>query len=364
MLSFQTRFRPTMLVFFFWVVGGVGGVVLGKRVMSVWYIIECIFIGALAVISGRSREEGERAIKYYIFQCVGSLLIFLRLIIIFSGDIFSLYETYRFFCWGVIVKLGLFPFHFWVTSVLGLCSWVRFFIISWVQKIPPICLLLMFGVPLNFTGIFEVRVWITAIIGVLGGIGVLQYRVLLGFSSLVQTGWFVILRFCRRVVTIFYLLIYGSALRITLLKISSYNVFSYLDHTSFRDSSGSRWVREVKKVRLFLDLASLAGIPPFLGRVGKFVGVFFLWNYYYISRVVLVITSLFTFYFYLRIIINFILSLGLGRIINFSIWEEKKFKRLRGISKIIDKRVFFYVLSFFIRTLRGFFLLRLFGFLS
>nr|YP_010165784.1 NADH dehydrogenase subunit 2 [Dreissena rostriformis]QRV59718.1 NADH dehydrogenase subunit 2 [Dreissena rostriformis] len=364
MLSFQTRFSPTMLVFFFWVVGGVGGVVLGKSVMSVWYMMECMFIGALAVISGSSSEEGESAMKYYIFQCVGSLLMFLSLMMMFSGDIFSLYETYSFFCWGVMVKLGLFPFHFWVTSVLGLCSWVSFFIISWVQKIPPICLLLMFGVPLNFTGIFEVSVWMTAIIGVLGGMGVLQYRVLLGFSSLVQTGWFVMLSFCSSVVTIFYLLIYGSALSITLLKMSSYNVFSYLDHTSFRDSSGSSWVSEVKKVSLFLDLASLAGIPPFLGSVGKFVGVFFLWNYYYISSVVLVITSLFTFYFYLSMIMNFMLSLGLGSMMNFSIWEEKKFKSLRGMSKIMDKSVFFYVLSFFMSTLSGFFLLSLFGFLS
>ena len=73
------------------------------------------------------------------------------------------------------------------------------------------------------------------IIGALSGVGVLQYRVLLAFSSLVQTGWFVMLSLCRGVVIFIYIFIYGLTLGIVLVKLNHYNVFSYLDHTNFRD---------------------------------------------------------------------------------------------------------------------------------
>ncbi len=364
MLSFQTRFRPAMLVFLLWVIGGVVGVTFRKGVIGVWYIIESIFIGVLALISGGSTEENERAIKYYIFQSIGSLLIFLSLLRIFCRRGFSLHVAYSLFCWGVMVKLGLFPFQFWVPAVLGLCSWRSFFVIRWIQKIPSLWLIVILGVPLSFTGIFEARVWITVIIGALSGVGVLQYRVLLAFSSLVQTGWFVMLSLCRGVVIFIYIFIYGLTLGIVLVKLNHYNVFSYLDHTNFRDWSGSSWRREVKKVGLFLDLASLAGIPPFLGRVGKFVGVFYLWSNYYISRIILVLRSLFTFYFYLSIILNFMVGLGLGGMKNFSKFHSKKINTFWNRSEGLNKDVIFHTLCFLLRSLGGFFLLRLLGFLS
>ena len=353
MFLFQVRLSPALAVFFIWVVGGIIGALFRKRIIGVWYIMECIFIGAMVIISGGSIEEQERAIKYYVFQIIGSLLMFLRFVVIFCGEFFSIGLAYWLFCWGVIMKLGLFPFHFWVTSVIGLCSWGRFFVIGWLQKIPALWIIIMFGVPFEYSGIFEVSVWITVFIGALGGIGILQYRVLLAFSSLVQTGWFVIISLCRIVVALFYLLIYGVTLRLVLFKINVYNLFNYLDHCNFRDGSFCRWRSEVKKVGLFLDIASLSGFPPFLGRVSKFVGVLCLWKFYYVRAVVLVFCSLLTFFFYLRMIMNFMVSVGLGGGVLLK----------RGWSGFSEVGVF-ELFSCLINVFGGLVLLVVFGFLS
>nr|UJM44284.1 NADH dehydrogenase subunit 2 [Mytilopsis leucophaeata] len=351
MFLFQVRYSPALVVFFVWVVGGMFGAIFTKSILGIWYMMECMFIGVMAMICGGSMEENESAMKYYVFQIIGSLFMFLSFIMVFCGEYFGAELAYLLFSLGVLMKLGLFPFHFWVTSVMGLCSWGSFFIIGWIQKIPALWMIMMFGIPLDCSGVMEVSVWGTVIIGAFGGIGILQYRVLLAFSSLVQTGWLVMISISSVFVVLFYLCIYGVTLGIVLFKMNYYNLFSYLDHCNFRDGTFSSWKSEVKKVGLFLDMASLSGFPPFFGSVAKFMGVLCLWSDYYTSAMILVISSLLTFFFYLSMMMNFMVSVGVG--------TTKIFMK-SFLFELNFFEVFFYLINMF----GGLFLLVLFGFLS
>lgn len=89
---------------------------------------------------------------------------------------------------GIAMKLGIFPFHFWVPSVMGLVSWSSCFIVGWAQKVGPLWVIRYCKIPRELHGVLEISAFVTSAVGALGGIGVLSYRSLVSYSSLVHTG--------------------------------------------------------------------------------------------------------------------------------------------------------------------------------
>lgn len=91
---------------------GLLGAVLRKSLFGVWFWLEWGFAGAVCLISGVSLEENEGAMKYYIFQSLGSLLIFFSFVIMTCGGVLLLWRSAVRGLFGVFIKLGVFPFHF------------------------------------------------------------------------------------------------------------------------------------------------------------------------------------------------------------------------------------------------------------
>lgn len=332
---------------------GVLGALFSKGSFGVWLIIECSFAGVLCFLSGIRIEENEGRMKYYVFQVLGSLFLFLRLVNICRTSIVtSLYMGYFFFFFGFCIKLGLFPFHFWVPAVIGLSSWGGCFIISWLQKIAPLWILSLCGVPFAYSAGFEVSILGRVLVGSIAGVGILQYRNLLGYSSLVHSGWLVALTLCSQVGFLWYLGIYGVVLRILIYKVNWYGLDRWQDHTNLFIEGGTfSWDNELVKIGIFFDWASLAGFPPLLGRVGKILGVYFIYYIYPLVSIILVLSSIVTFIFYFRIMVNAIISTGKG------IW----LLGWRGVSLSRRFRGLVHILSWILRVFGGLILFVLTG---
>lgn len=84
--------------------------------------------------------------------------------------------------------MGFFPFHYWVPSVMGGCSWFGCFIVRVWQKIGPMCFIANCGIRFELSYVMEIVAVVTGLLGGVGGIGLLYYRALLGYSSLVHSG--------------------------------------------------------------------------------------------------------------------------------------------------------------------------------
>lgn len=141
----------------------------------------------------------EAALKYFLIQGLGGIIIF-----------FSLFR-FSYFCvpgcisftvlrgvhhqviWvflliGVLMKLGLFPFDYWVPGVFKNCSYFSCVLIGVVQKFIPVYLLRGLGVGLGFDVVIYLVALVTAVKGCVQGWGVKDVRFLLGYSSLVHRG--------------------------------------------------------------------------------------------------------------------------------------------------------------------------------
>lgn len=88
------------------------------------------------LLGGRSSGECECCVKYFLMQAIGSILvlggalvniIYLGLFYVgdsLMGEISSIIVSI-----GLMVKMGLVPFHFWVPRVMSGVSWEACFIL-------------------------------------------------------------------------------------------------------------------------------------------------------------------------------------------------------------------------------------------
>lgn len=216
----------------------------------VWISFELNMLSFIPIISFSSWfQETERCIKYFMFQAFGSSILLLGSLnrAVYHGIIF-----------GLLVKLGVAPFHFWFPSVMSGCSWfVCGLLITW-QKVLPLFLIIY-----CFDGLYNPLILICGAIrrfvGGVGGLNQTQLRPLLGYSSIGHIGWILCGRYYSKVVGIIYFSFYF------LISFCVVWLFIYIIYYSLNIRVRSfRYSYLVSFLVLGLFL-SLGGVPPLTG---------------------------------------------------------------------------------------------------
>ncbi len=178
---------------------------------------------------------------------------------------------------GIAFKMGIFPFCFWIPDVYqGAPTWVGGFL-STVSKavgfVAFIKLIYLLGGSLGAFLYFLIGVLaiLTALYGNIGAVLQDNLKRLLGYSSIAQASYLLLAltnpsTFALKSV-IFYLIVYT---------ISNLLVFSviYLANLKSETRAGLNGLSQksfLLACALFIGLTSLAGIPPMVGFIGKFV---------------------------------------------------------------------------------------------
>jgi len=184
----------------------------------------------------------------------------------------------------VVQKLG----PFWVVSGLGIRSWLT-------------SLLIFFLV-------------LTSIVGAFGGIAQVQFRPLLAYSSLGQTGWMGIICMLNLELFILYIILYSCLLGGLLCALHIINSYSVVDVPGW--SYGKGLFFWVFRGGFFI---SLRGLPPLAGSALKLLGVLTLIKDFPLFLTLLIFSSMVRLYYYLNIFINRLVCLGAG---NYSIYDS------------------------------------------
>nr|YP_010393059.1 NADH dehydrogenase subunit 2 [Xyloredo nooi]UPX88993.1 NADH dehydrogenase subunit 2 [Xyloredo nooi]UPX89005.1 NADH dehydrogenase subunit 2 [Xyloredo nooi] len=298
------RFSTPLVFFFVSMFFGALLVVISGGLLGVWVGLECGFLGVVSVLSGDSVQENESCMKYFVFQSIGSGILFLVFILLGSGA--GSFYSWGLFILGVCLKLGLFPFYFWVPSVMSLCSWFGCFAVSVWQKVAPLWFLSSCGLSYFLMHVLEVFSCVTGFIGAVGGLGLLHYRMLLGYSSLIHTSWMVLVAMVSGFGVLVYLVVYGVVLGVLMKDLFFLKVYSFLD---FSSASGPSF-KSIFSV--FLGFISLAGVPPFLGFFPKVLAVLVCWGSFPGGVLVLVFCSMVSLYYYLSVVISSGVGVGAG----------------------------------------------------
>lgn len=238
----------------------------------------------------------EASLKYFLTQALAStVLLFSSILLILKSNINT--EVNESFTSIIIIsalllKRGAAPFHFWFPNIMEGLTWINALVLITWQKIAPLILISY----LNIKNLLLIRVILSVIIGAIGGLNQTSLRKLIAFSSINHLGWILRSIIISESIWLIYFLFYSF---LSFILTFIFNIFKL-----FHLNQLFSWFvnRKILKFTIFINFLSLGGLPPFLGFLPKWLVIqqLTLCNQYFLLTV-MIISTLITLFFYLRI---------------------------------------------------------------
>nr|WAX39350.1 NADH dehydrogenase subunit 2 [Neostylopyga rhombifolia] len=266
--------------------------------LGAWIGLEINLLSFIPLMStNKNVYTTEASMKYFIVQALASsTLLFLIISKSMMEELYMMYNNYltsMIISTPLLLKMGAAPFHWWFPSIMEGLSWNNCFILMTIQKIAPL-MLISYSLMMNSFMWFIIMMSIT--IGSIGGLNQISIRKILTYSSINHVGWMLAAMNIGDNMWIIYFLIY-SMLILTIIMIIKSSQISFINQTFLMNSEMS-----MVKFLMFTTLLSLGGLPPFLGFLPKWIII----QHMIINDMItiislMVIMSLMTLYYYLRI---------------------------------------------------------------
>jgi len=282
--------------------------------LGIWAGLEINLLGFIPLIVRRGITlEAESAIKYFLIQALGSRIILLGRITTFNITLTwetldpSHYWGLTFIIIRLLLKLGAFPFHFWLPPVIAGLSWTINLVLTTWQKIAPLFLLAtitQLWANQEKLGLLLIVAAISSLIGGLGGINQTQIRAIMAYSSIGHIGWIILCLTIREIILKIYFLIYllvsvGLFALLYLSELSTFRQTLVIKNNEFKTF----------QIIIIFMLLSLGGLPPLLGFTGKWATIYFLRSFSTPLPILpLIAGSLLSLFYYLRLIFSLMLS--------------------------------------------------------
>nr|ACJ03835.1 NADH dehydrogenase subunit 2 [Stegana polyrhopalia] len=265
--------------------------------LGAWMGLEINLLSFIPLMSDSNNlMSSEASLKYFLIQALASTVLLFAIILMMmknnmNYEIKSSYIT-SIMLSTLLLKSGAAPFHFWFPNIMEGLSWMNCLMLMTWQKIAPIMLISHFNIKM----LLMMSIIMSVIIGSLGGLNQSSLRKLMAFSSINHLGWMFMALYSNESIWLIYFLMY-SFLSFTLtFMFNNFKIFYFNQMFSMFFKS------KILKFTLFMNFLSLGGLPPFLGFMPKWIVIQQLtFSNQYFMLMVLMMTTLITLFFYLRI---------------------------------------------------------------
>nr|AMX74004.1 NADH dehydrogenase subunit 2 [Scydosella musawasensis] len=258
--------------------------------LTMWMGLEINLLSIIPLMTNnKNKMTNESAIKYFITQTIASIMILLSIMFIMNNIQMFMMMNSAFF-----MKMGSAPFHFWFPQVMEGLNWMNSLIILTWQKIAPM-IMLMQNIQLTY---FSIIIIITMVTGGIMGLNQTSIRKLMAYSSINNSGWMISALLFSEKIWMIYSIIYFLTLMMLCMLLHFTNTF-YMNQMTLLLNN--------KNMNFFfsMNLLSMAGMPPFIGFLPKWLTIYTLLNNNMnLLSIMMVLITLLTLYFYTRMIIN------------------------------------------------------------
>nr|ARH54702.1 NADH dehydrogenase subunit 2 [Romualdius bifoveolatus] len=266
--------------------------------LSAWISLEINLLSIIPLLKNpKNKFFSESTIKYFIVQTVGSSLLLFSLMtfLIQENSFIKQMNTVDIMLVSsaLLLKMGAAPFHFWLPEMMSGLSWMNSFIIMTWQKLAP--MILISYLTEKYLLFFSIIIIISSMISGLQGMNQVCLRKILAYSSINHTGWMMSTLLNSVNIFNYYFFIYCIINMNIIFILKKYNIF-------FLSQMSSIFNHKKKIKFLFmLNFMSLGGLPPFLGFLPKWLAINnMIENNHFTLAAMLIIFTLITLYFYLR----------------------------------------------------------------
>nr|YP_010946544.1 NADH dehydrogenase subunit 2 [Episymploce wulingensis]WGO57262.1 NADH dehydrogenase subunit 2 [Episymploce wulingensis] len=290
--------NSTKILFLTTLISGIMITISSNSWLGAWMGLEINLLSFIPVMSSNENIfTTEASLKYFLVQALASsILLFLIISKTMLEDMFSLFNSTTssmIMVTPLLLKGGAAPFHWWFPSVMEGLNWSNCFILMTLQKIAP---LILISYSLKLSMFYTTIIILSVIVGSIGGYNQISIRKILTYSSINHMGWMLAAMLLGENLWLMYFLIY-STLTLTIISIISPFNISFINQTFLFNNDNP-----IMKFLLFTSLLSLGGLPPFLGFLPKWLIIqSMITNNMSFIVTIMVILSLITLYYYLRI---------------------------------------------------------------
>nr|AQP28930.1 NADH dehydrogenase subunit 2 [Procapritermes sp. G TB-2017] len=279
-------------------VGGMLVSISSNSWLGAWMGLEVNLMSFIPLMSNvQNMYNTEASLKYFIVQVMASAtLLFMVVMKTLTEDLFT-FEMNPYapmiICTPLLLKSGAAPLHWWFPGVMEGLSWENCALLMTVQKAAPL-MLMSYLIEIN---IFTLSIILmSTVVGAIGGLNQTSMRKILTYSSINHTGWMLIALTTSENLWMMYFTIY-STLALTVVAAIKLSGVSFINQTMMTNKETT-----LTKFMMFTSLLSLGGLPPFLGFLPKWVVIqAMITNNMTPLATVVVVTSLITLYYYLKI---------------------------------------------------------------
>lgn len=198
---------------------------------------------------------------------------------------------------SICIKIGVPPFHFWFPEIISKINWLKCYILITLQKIAPLTILST----INHNFILILIISLSVLTGAIGGLNQTSVRKLIAYSSINHIGWMIRCIYINNNRWIIYLLIYTAIL-------TPITLWLYINKIYYINQINIYVNTSTEKLIVSIIILRLGGLPPFIGFFPKWIVIQYIieinikW-----TIIIIVICSLLTLFFYIRIIRSFYL---------------------------------------------------------
>nr|AXS65981.1 NADH dehydrogenase subunit 2 [Curculionoidea sp. 6 KM-2017]AXS65991.1 NADH dehydrogenase subunit 2 [Curculionoidea sp. 5 KM-2017] len=264
---------------------------------TAWMGLEINLLSMITLMkNNKNKFSTEASMKYFIVQAMASSLLLFSILLfmnsnnmkfVIPSDISLLTNT------ALMMKMGAAPFHFWLPEVVSGMKWNMIFILLTWQKIAPMILLFYSTyLPLYLS----IIIILSSLISGIQGLNQTCIRKIMAYSSINHVSWMIASIITSLNTWTYYFIIYS---------LINYNIMSILNmHNIFYINQMNKLFSQNKKMKFFfmMNFLSLGGLPPFLGFLPKWISIHMLIkNNFLALSLLLIILSLISLYFYIRI---------------------------------------------------------------
>nr|UPX88252.1 NADH dehydrogenase subunit 2 [Sida crystallina] len=281
--------NPSILLFLMSIFASVFVVMSSSSMLISWVGVEfnALTFIPLILLNKHSREA-EASIKYFLTQTLGSLFFLLGALYVLKANSSLLISV------GMLIKMGVAPFHGWVPSVASSMNWSSLFFMLTIQKINPLILFSMNWTAENLSNFTVIFIVSSLIFGSVVGLSQANLRKILVYSSISHLGWILSAIKSSLMLAVTYFLIYCLLLLPITLLCQKNNLSHLPQLTSMPNTT------QILPI-FFLSMLSMGGLPPFLGFFPKWLVIQHVVEWGPFLTIIMVLTSLLTLFFYLRV---------------------------------------------------------------
>nr|UQJ75183.1 NADH dehydrogenase subunit 2 [Epicalotermes aethiopicus] len=308
---------PTKILLLTTLIGGILISISSNSWLGAWMGLEINLMSFIPLMTSQDNIfTTEASLKYFIIQALASatLLFLVVMKTLVSLNLPTGGEEYDYLiAIPLLLKVGAAPLHWWFPSVMEGLSWTNCLLVMTLQKMAPL-MLISYLIEINAVTIGIIMT--SVVIGSMGGMNQTSTRKILTYSSINHTGWMLMALLGGSNLWVLYFTIYSLLTSAVVMITKTFNI-------SFINQTMAAMSKKSTKFMLFTSLLSLGGLPPFIGFLPSWIVIqVMIVNNLKFMMVIMVIASLATLYYYLRMCYSSFMILH--EEIKWVIWPHKE----------------------------------------